>query len=480
MKKKTKIVEGFEGEILHPSLDIKDDILSLGFRYHAKSGKDETFVLIADSGIVEIIHGSEYKAINEKNYFIEIGRNRRLMNINTRWSLDDLNQCVEEWENLNVPPPNPNKLYQSVVETLKRYIELEEEIDYTLIAAWVVGTYFYPSFSAYPFIHAKAMKGSGKSQFLDLLRQLCFNAIKAHPTTASLGDTVDALRGTFLIDQADSLHHPNSGQLLNLLTDSYKKGGGKRRVTSMDKGKRDVDEFDVYGPKVFASIKELPEDLRDRCLVIRLMRSKKNFSDPNEDNDSWLQLRSSLYRFLIGNYSDVANEYILRRAVYKQNNEIVGRPLELWLPFETMLRRLEVGNETIATGKKRFLSQYDYTESEIGELEIAVIDAVLEKIGAGESIILGPKEIAEGLEDDDFRDDQRNPNQRSVAVGWAIKKTNISSQKCARKKGGMSYLFEKIKVERIRNAYFPTLPASEVITPENILENSDVGNGVGL
>ena len=32
-------VEGFDGEILHPGLDIKDGILTLGFRYRDKSKK---------------------------------------------------------------------------------------------------------------------------------------------------------------------------------------------------------------------------------------------------------------------------------------------------------------------------------------------------------------------------------------------------------------------------------------------------------
>jgi len=34
-------IEGFEGEILHPSLDIKGGILILGFRYRATADKEK-------------------------------------------------------------------------------------------------------------------------------------------------------------------------------------------------------------------------------------------------------------------------------------------------------------------------------------------------------------------------------------------------------------------------------------------------------
>ena len=313
---------------------------------------------------------------------------------------------------------------------------------------------------------------------MDILSQLCFNATKTRPTLAALGDTVDSLRGTFLIDQADSLGSQNNEELLETLTGSYKKNGSKRRVMSIDKGKRNILEFETYCPKVFASIKELPEDLRDRCLIVPLIRSSKNFSDPNDDNPLWFVLRSKLYRFLIGNYSDIATEYVVRRAMYKQNNEIVGRHLELWLPFETMLRCCRVGEDEITAGKDRFISQYRFTESELGELDATIIEVVLQKLGDEEKITLSPRQIAEDLGGEYF-DLQKTQKQNAGLVGFAIKRMNLSSEK-RRTKEGISYLFEREKVERVRAAYFPTLTTPDAVSLENTTEVSDVEVGVGL
>ncbi|HUC01713.1 MAG TPA: hypothetical protein VMA75_02310 [Candidatus Paceibacterota bacterium] len=475
MEKKIDKIEGFDGKALHPALDIKDSVLVIGFRYRAISGKIEDLILVVRNGSIEHFTDSGFSFLeDEKTYFVEKAH-RLLVEISERWSLDDLNRFREEYQNPTLNGvPEGNALYGEIRNVLKRYVELEQEIDYSLITAWIIGTYFFPAFSAYPFLNAKAPKRSGKSQFLDLLTQLCFNATKARPTLAALGDTVESSRGTFLIDQADSLGGQNNEELLEHLTGSYKKNGSKRKLISLDKGKRNQLEFETYCPKVFASIKELPEDLRDRCLIVPLIRSGKNFSDPNDDNPLWLALRSKLYRFLFGNYADVANEYFLRRAMYKQSNEITGRHLELWLPFETLLRQCHVGEEEISAGKNRFISQYKFTESELGELDEAIIGVVLKKLDNEEKITLSPKEILEDLDNEQFSD-SKTDRQKAGLVGAAIRRMNLSSER-KRTKKGITYLFEKKKVERVYAAYFPTSPTPDVVT----LENTDEKGGVSI
>jgi len=163
-----------------------------------------------------------------------------------------------------------------------------------------------------------------------LLTQLCFNAIKARPSVAALGDTVDALRGTCLIDQADSLERKGGEDLLDILADSYKKSGGKRRIIAFDKGKnREIIELETFGPKAFASIRELPEDLRDRCLELPLIRSRRNFADPDDDNEDWRKIRGKLYTLLIAIYELVSTYYFIKKRSYKENKAILGRSLEL-------------------------------------------------------------------------------------------------------------------------------------------------------
>lgn len=470
-------IEGFDGETLHPSLDIKNGILVLGFRYKTKIGKEEDLILLVHKGNIEIL-SEDSIVIEGKEYSIE-RRGRRLIRIQERWGIQQLNRFREERVSLQTDGvPKPKELFEEIKATIRKYVELERDIDYSLTAAWIIGTYFHPLFHAYPFLNAKAPKHSGKSQFLNLLGQLCFNAVKSQPTLAALGDTVDALRGTYLIDQADSLGRKGTEQLLDILADSYKRSGGKRRIVEFDKNRgRSVVEYETYGPKVFASIRELPEDLRDRCLIVPLLRSQRNFSDPDEESDLWSKLRDGMYRLLIGIYAEVSSEYILRRIEYKRNPEkgLVGRPLELWLPFETILRF--VGAETeVAGAKERFLSRYGFAESEPSDLEHRVIEVILKELEEQEKITLSPKEIVPFVSADLFLS-KSGPNQMAATIGWTIKKFNLSSGK-GRSGDGVYYIFEKQKVEAIYRAYFPTSPAPDAPGPSDTGSPADVGGDV--
>lgn len=472
METKENIIEGFSGITLHPSLDIKEGVLILGFRYQSKSGKIEELILLVRNGTADLVKEGAL-IIGDKEYVIE-KKGRRLVWLQDRWSIKDLNQFMAEYKDVAQNAiPEPKKLFEEIKKTIKDYIGLEKEADYALAAAWIVGTYFHPAFSAYPFLNVKAPKHSGKSQFLNLLRQLCFNAVKSRPSVAALGDTVDALRGTFLVDQADGLTRRGGEELLDMLADSYKGSGGKRRIVQINKEKeRTVVEYSAYGPKVFASKHDLPEDLRDRCLIIPLMRSRRNFWDPDEESDIWGALRGKLYKFLIGNAASVATDYSVLRVEHRMRKEIVGRTLELWLPFEAMFRAMHVPEE-VPEAKRRFLSRYDFSESEPSELDRATLDYILEQFKDGVTeILLSPKMIVAALDPNLF-DRKASANQMTVKVGWSIKNYNIHSDK-GRKRAGNWYFFEKERVELVRDTYFSTQSTPDAPS----LEKTSVPGGV--
>lgn len=449
---KTHFIEVFDGEMLHPSLDIKNGILVLGFRYRVKADEEKDMFVVANGDTITIHTDLSFKAADQQ-YHLE-KRRRKLMRIEERWGTPTLLQFVDDYVEARATP-SPTAVFERMVALTKRYIGLEHEADYHLLAAWIIGTYFFPMFYAYPFLHIKAPKRSGKSQCLNFLTQLAFNAMKARPSLPALSDTIDALRGTYLIDQADSLGRKGNEELLDILADSYKKSGGKRRIISFDKGKtRETLEFETYGPKAFASIKELPEDLRDRCLMIPLIRSQKNFPDPDESNEDWHGVRGELYKVLMTDYSLIGSQYQVKKIGYRLTQEILGRSLELWLPLEVVLDCCGAGDK-IAEAKARFLSQYGFTEYEPSEIEGAVIKTILDYFSDKNEVVITPMEIAGMMESEAFSQGE-TPKQRAAKVGWAIKKFNMSSEKKPRTKEGVRYLFEKSRVEGIYQSYFRT------------------------
>jgi hypothetical protein len=480
-EKREGLSDAFDGKILHPSLDDADDIITLGFRYRTKSLKEERVFFYETGGVVRVVHDDSFTERDRLYCYEE--KVVTLMSLEERWGVQDAKTFAE----LDVTSPGNTRishtdLIERVVALVQRHVGFEDERDAYVLAAWIIGTYFHRGFHAYPFLHIKAPKGSGKSQCLTLLAQLCFNAVKARPTVAALGDTVDALRGTCLIDQADSLSLKGREELLEILSDSYKRTGGKRRIVNIEKGRRQTLEFETYSPKAFASIKELPEDLRDRCFVVPLIRSSKSFPDPDEPTNDWRARRSELYKALLTEHSLVNSQYMIRRIGYKKSTEIVGRNLELWLPLETILACFG-GSGKIEETKRRFFSQYGFAEYEPSELEAEVVRALLTKFESSDSVELSPAEIASDIDPDLFRSDHSDKKQRAADVGWAIKKFNLASEKLPRSSGGNRYLFKKERVESVHVSYFgndltsPTSSDSNASTePKGDLHDSDAGD----
>ena len=450
-----EITDTNEEKTFHPSLDIKDNILVLGFRIKKEKDKETDLFFINTSEGYITTEKTEF--IDKEQTFSIEKKKRVLPKLSQKWGVDNLNKLLEALQN-PLDKFSEIELYQKIRDNLKKYIELEEEADYTILTAWTMGTYFFPTFSAYPYIHIKAPKGSGKSQCLNLLNQTAFNAVKARASLPALRDTVDALRGTYLMDQADALHRNNMEDFLDVLTDSYKRAGGNVRKMVANKNTWNLEEFEAYSPKAFASISQLPEDLRDRCIVIPLIRSNKNYPPINEEDDIWKEIRSGLYGFLIREFVYVSQMYFFKETEYKLSNEIFGRPLELWLPIESILKSVFASEEEIESAKKRFLSRYEFSNYQTSEIEVAVIETIISLMEDKQEITLRPKEIALKIDTELFDEDDKfnyaSQKQKATIVGRAINKFNLATQKLGRDSQGERYLFTKEHLEKIHKGYF--------------------------
>ena len=96
-------------------------------------------------------------------------------------------------------------------------------------------------------------------------------------------------------------------------------------------------------------------------------------------------------------------------------------------------------------------------------------------------IFLRPPEIREKIDEDIWEDKSLNNHQKDIKIGQIIRKFNISTEK-KRTNKGVAYLFQKEKVEKIKNLYckepdntshFSLLVKSHEILTENTEKNSE-------
>jgi hypothetical protein len=352
------------------------------------------------------------------------------------------------------------------MEVYKKFFYLSKDLEYHIITAWTIGTYFHRLFFSYPFLHIKAPKASGKSQLLSCLHKLCFNASKGRPTVASLGDIISSTRGTILYDQADSLHNENNFEIREILTDGYKADGGKRNVVDLSKGRKLL-EFETYSPKAFASTIELPEDLKDRCLLIPIVRTKEVYPTPDDLNADWANFRGDIYN-LLRNSSVV--ERIMRQLIeeYRVSKKLVGRDLDLWLPIETIMRFCEVPNETIDAALNIYQQLAKYMKYYPKDKEQEMVTYLLTRFGSADKVFLSVKEITHDLQNKQnnigyFDNDPKEDGWNDRKAGRVITNFNLSSRR-VRRNDGMYYEFELDKLRNISQQYFES--NDEIISSE--------------
>jgi len=291
------------------------------------------------------------------------------------------------------------KNYKEIIKILRKYMVMKEE-GYSLVALWIIGTYFHNQFGTYPYLFFNAMKGSGKSRILRLITTLCQGRKLASLTEAILFRTT----GMLAIDEFEGIGKKGNENLRELLNSAYKKGDNVlrlRKVKSQDGESQEVEEFEVYRPIVLANIYGMEEVLGDRCIIQILEKSDDLFvTKLQEDFDENPEIKKVLVEFvefveLFGHLNKSTWNTFLEKgranstystytttstnstySTYTKINKsgLFGRDLELFFPLYLVAEVCGVLEQTIKfsqdiTKEKR---EKDFTES----LDVQVYDFV--------------------------------------------------------------------------------------------------------
>jgi len=449
-----------EGKIIfaNPSYEVGQNFMSLGFKETVlvdDKVRDRNIYVLATNNRFTINERPTVPLGDRRIIFNE--KDRILLNLADKWDKEKLTAFTKN-------PTVPEGLYGETKAVLRDFIEFQDEAHYGLIAAWVIASYFHRCFHAFPFLFFYGKKGTGKSRVLDLLERLCFNAIKIKGiSVASLGDTVDAVRGVFLLDQAESLADKQNTELLGILADSYTSGGGKRRVVFISNKNRRVLEFETYSPKAFASAKELDLDLKDRCVEVLMLKATKEYESPEPFLPVWAELRDKLYRLLLMKWQEA-------KEIYQTAGQgVKHRVRELWRPLDTILTLEKVPANECDKIRQAFLESMEETQTGLTDLEASLLSTILSLLADKENGIFTATEIADKMDLPETETFTR-ANQTKW-VGRTIYKLGLATQKTGRQKNKHSYLFEKGRLEKILNCYD---------TPQMIGTLADINNIEGL
>jgi hypothetical protein len=169
--------------------------------------------------------------------------------------------------------------YLSAVEAyLRHYVAFPSEHEPVAIALWVAHAHLIESFEVSPTLAVtSAEMRSGKTRVLDCLELLVPEPFRVVIPSEAVVYTILAQRPrpTMLLDEADAIFGPRTAEkyegLRAILNSGNRRGTPVLRV-KLDGRRREVDAFDVFGPKAIAGIGNLPSTVADRSIPIRMKR----------------------------------------------------------------------------------------------------------------------------------------------------------------------------------------------------------------
>ncbi len=308
-----------------------------------------------------------------------------------RWTLKEVEDFVNYpgvlQEGYHIP--NFEKSFHEIKELYQKYVHLEEEF-YDLHAIWDIATYLSDCFDAFPYIELNGLKGTGKSKVMRISEKISFNGMLfISPTPATLFRFVERNKPTLYLDEAEKLFKDygkksDSADIVEMLNAGYTKSGKVPRMDKDEKGKFILKSFDVYGPKMLASIAGMQGALKDRCITEVMVKPSKTDTrgdlEPSDNDSTFITIRNKLYPLALKNAGAVKLQYHNLPKDFKLSN----RDWQLWKPLLTiaMLISKEVYERLGKFAEKMTLNKEEVLEEDSWDFKI--IEAVRSLLSSGD------------------------------------------------------------------------------------------------
>ncbi len=235
---------------------------------------------------------------------------------------------------------NTAELLKDLTAYFSRYIWHRDPVTHEILALYTMGTYVARLFQAFPYLSLNGLAGSGKTNTLELLEQLCFNAIMAaNVSLPAMFRMIEKCFSTYIRDEAEQFNKktPENQDELLVLNSGYKAGGMVSRVEKGKNGEMDIQYFNVYSPKIFAGINMLNDTLNTRSILITMHKAPgaevKKLVSMARFPEQWKgqagALRDRLYRWALTKFHLVSQAY----QEFPAQEKITNRDWEVWAPL---------------------------------------------------------------------------------------------------------------------------------------------------
>lgn len=251
-------------------------------------------------------------------------------------SLDNIfsAKAIQKWLFENCEAITLKSVFNKFIEVLKKYIYLEDERKYQMLACYRIAGFFMPIWKARARLFLFAEMGSAKSRLTQLMHNTGFNSVALGDwTLAYLKTIIESTRGETHIDDFETLPEEQKNASIRLVKVGYMRGFKAGKMSDGNKRKPEVN--DLFNTTTLNNTDGLDFISYDRCLTIRIPKiSKKEYDrEPNFEESIWQELRDELYILGLKYPEAVKEEYEKLKS-----DKIRGRLFSIIKPELTIAR----------------------------------------------------------------------------------------------------------------------------------------------
>lgn len=245
------------------------------------------------------------------------------------------NKAIDQFLNRDISNITLQNVFDKLVQLFKKYIYLEDETKYKVLALYRIAGFFMPVWEARARLFLHAEFGSAKSRLTNLLHHTGFNSINLGDwTPAFMQRIIQSTGGELCIDDFESLEEEKKCTTIRLIKVGYLKGFKAGKVADHT---RIPETFDLFNSTILNNTLGLDCITADRCVTIRIPKVSKTTYDqePNFKEPLYGELRRELYILGLSQAKLVAE-------VYSQigSEKIHGRLLSIFKPELTIAKLL--------------------------------------------------------------------------------------------------------------------------------------------
>jgi hypothetical protein len=169
---------------------------------------------------------------------------------------------------------------------VRRYVVIDEA-QAAAVVLWIAHTWAVEAAYATPYLFVNSAEiESGKSRLLEVLQVLAREPLATmNISDAALFRAISARKPTLFLDEVDAIFSKRAQErgmkedLRALLNSGYRRGQVVLRMGGPNN--RELQSFEVFGPKALAGLGTLPVTLASRCIRIELKR--RRMDEPVDD-----------------------------------------------------------------------------------------------------------------------------------------------------------------------------------------------------